>query len=255
LYPQERQKYEAEAAERKRREEDVERARVAAELARLAAESRRRAEERKQEENRQRREADRKRHEQEHQQREVEAAARKRQESDDQEQAERMERWKRSGMPREWVLEHLDGWDHPTWMSLVGRVKATPFWPLKAEEMVAYLEGLRDELRVERDRNREEQRQREAERKLVEVAARKKPKKAVKRNPLCERCGQSARVRKERYCKECRKVIICELETAGYLTLPSPKQLSEEKGRKPIRSSEWFSHQSREDDYSEESEP
>jgi hypothetical protein len=98
--------------------------------------------------------------------RDTEAAQQERQESADRARAERMEQWKRSGMPQEWVLEHLDGWDHPAWMSLWSRMKSTPYWPLRADEVVAYLEGLRDELRGER------QGQREAERQLVEECPR-----------------------------------------------------------------------------------
>jgi hypothetical protein len=67
-----------------------------------------------------------------------------------QDRAERMAQWKRSGMPREWVLENLDGWNHAAWMSLVSRVKASPYWPLKLDEMLAYLLELSDQLRAER---------------------------------------------------------------------------------------------------------
>jgi hypothetical protein len=96
------------------------------------------------------------------------------QELADQDWAERMAQWKRSGIPREWVLEHLDGWDHAAWMSLVSRVKVSPYWPLKLDEMIAYLECLREQLRAERERDREEQRQREVWRKLQEGGTEKR---------------------------------------------------------------------------------
>jgi hypothetical protein len=72
------------------------------------------------------------------------------QELADQDRAERMAQWKRSGMPREWVLENLEGWNHAAWLSLVSRVKASPYWPLKLDEMLAYLVELSDQLRAER---------------------------------------------------------------------------------------------------------
>jgi formylglycine-generating enzyme required for sulfatase activity len=79
----------------------------------------------------------------------------------DEERAERMELWKRSGMPRQWVLKHLDGWGPDDWTALVSGLKSSPYWPLKADELGSYLERLRDELRAERDRQREEERRRE----------------------------------------------------------------------------------------------
>src|SRR4029077_7529241 len=112
---------------------------------------------------RERQEAERRRQEQERQKRETEASEQARRVFADYQQAERMEQWKRSRIPREWVLDHLDGWDHPTWVALVNQVKATRFWPLKVDEIMAYLEGLRHELRAERDRQQEAERKRQEE--------------------------------------------------------------------------------------------
>jgi hypothetical protein len=108
------------------------------------------------------------RREEERKKREADAAERVRKELADREQAQRMEQWKRSGMPREWVLEHLDGWDQPTWVALVTRVRSSPSWPLNVDEMLAYLQSLRSMLLAERERRREEQRQRETDRKVTE---------------------------------------------------------------------------------------
>jgi hypothetical protein len=236
---------------------------------RQATEQRERAEESRRREEEQRQEIERAREKQERQEREAEATQQARRDLAERERAERMEQWKRSGMPRDWVLEHLDGWDQPTWAALTNRVKSTTFWPLNIDEMAAYLEGLRDELRAERDRKWEEQRQREAERMQAEEAARKKVEEDEKREDpphlarlgfagesvKCERCKQEPRVRGERFCKECRKAVLAEMKEAGYF-MPAPsKPRSEEKGRKAIRPSEWFSHQAAEDDYGEESRP
>jgi hypothetical protein len=87
--------------------------------------------------------------------------------SPDREVAERMECWKQSGMAREWVLEHLEGWDHSAWVAMVNRVKATPFWPLKVDEMEAYLQSIRVKLWHER----EEMRKRESDRRAPEEPA------------------------------------------------------------------------------------
>ncbi len=116
--------------------------------------------ERQRQAERDRREAERMRQEQARQQQDAKRAAERLAER---ERAERMEQWKLSGMPREWVLQHLDGWDHATWMSLWSQVQGTPFSPLNADEVVDHLEALRDELQTERDRKAEEERQREAQ--------------------------------------------------------------------------------------------
>lgn len=69
----------------------------------------------------------------------------------------------------------------------------------------------------------------------------------------CERCPSPTVKPDERFCKECRKRVLEQLEDAGYFTQLSVPHYSEQRGRKAIRSSDWFSHQIREDDYSEES--
>ena len=89
------------------------------------------------------------RQEQERQNREAENAEKERRPLADPGRAERMERWKRSGMPRNWVLDHLDGWDQPALATLFSQVKATPFWPLDVVETIAHLEGLRREFLTE----------------------------------------------------------------------------------------------------------
>ncbi len=66
--------------------------------------------------------------------------------------AERLEQWKRSEMPKQWVLENLAGWDLLSLSEFVDRVKATTFWPLDVEDMVAFLNRLRCEFRGGIDR-------------------------------------------------------------------------------------------------------
>jgi formylglycine-generating enzyme required for sulfatase activity len=110
----------------------------------------------------------------------AEVGPKKREAPANQEQAERLELWKRSGHPRAWVEKHLDGWDHTAWTALVAELKASPYWPLKAEEIASVIEGLASELRAERDRRRaaeaaEKQRQEEARRKAEEEAKAKDP--------------------------------------------------------------------------------
>lgn len=40
---------------------------------------------------------------------------------------------------------------------------------------------------------------------------------------LCERCSVQPAIRKERYCKACRKVVLQEMKEAGFLTrAPGP---------------------------------
>ena len=61
--------------------------------------------------------------------------------------AQRFDRWKKSGVPRQWVLEHLEGWDHATWVTMINSVKATPYWPLHVLQVMTVLEEMRHELR------------------------------------------------------------------------------------------------------------
>jgi formylglycine-generating enzyme required for sulfatase activity len=162
--------------EENRRATQVESERVAAHAAREAPERRREEEEewRRQTEQRRREEGERK----QQTERQLQEAELKRREQERQKAealaAERMECWKRSTMPREWVLGHLDGWDQPAWAAMVNRVKATPFWPLELDEIESHLEHLRTELCAERERKRQEERRREAELLRQELAKRER---------------------------------------------------------------------------------
>ena len=64
-------------------------------------------------------------------------------------------------------------------------------------------------------------------------------------HPLCERCNKTEPVSGERFCRECRSQVLSDL----------PRLPSEERGRKNVRSPEWLSHQSHEDNYGEEAMP
>jgi hypothetical protein len=68
----------------------------------------------------------------------------------DRERAERMSFWQRSGQPQQWAAKHLDGWTAAEWTALINELKASPFWPLKIDEVGAMLERMRDELRARR---------------------------------------------------------------------------------------------------------
>jgi hypothetical protein len=108
--------------------------------------------------------------------------------------AERMEQWKRSGMPREWVMKHLDGWDHAAWMSLWSQLQATPYWPLNADDVSGHLDALRGDLQADRDRKAEEERQRARKRKLADERNR-----AIRPNGeeivCCIMCGRDTNAR------------------------------------------------------------
>jgi hypothetical protein len=121
--------------------------------------------------------------------------------------------------------------------------------------MAGYVAALRSELWVQRESRQEEDCESERAQIRQQEDAPKNADKGVRVRPACERCGQNERVPDERYCAQCRKAVLHELTEAGYFTPPPAKRRSEEKGRRPIRSSEWFSHQPEEDDYGEESEP
>ena len=161
LDPSGREPRERIEARRQKQAEEAEWARVTAETARKAAEGRERAE------------AERLRQETERLQRERE----------DRERAELMESWKRTGMPRSWVLMHLDGWGPEDWTALVSGLKLTPYWPLKEDELGSYLETLQDELRAERDRQREAERRQEAERKRQEWERKRQEEEARQKGP------------------------------------------------------------------------
>jgi tetratricopeptide (TPR) repeat protein len=79
-----------------------------------------------------------------------------RHEQEERQKAKNLELWAQTGMPRQWVLEHLDGWDYSTLAVLCDKLKSTAFWPIRIDAMVAYLERLRDELQSEQNRKREE---------------------------------------------------------------------------------------------------
>jgi ssDNA-binding Zn-finger/Zn-ribbon topoisomerase 1 len=104
------------------------------------------ASERKREEERQRQEAERRRQEQESRRRAEEESEQARRARAEALAKGRLERWIQSDMAREWVLEHLDGWDQVATAKLFERVKATPYWPLDPVEMVLRLQRLRAEL-------------------------------------------------------------------------------------------------------------
>jgi hypothetical protein len=61
---------------------------------------------------------------------------------------------------------------------------------------------------------------------------------------LCQRCGEAESLRKERYCKDCRKAVLDELKQTGYLQDvqgTSPKchsVFNEERGRQGLRSTD-----------------
>lgn len=84
-------------------------------------------------------------------------------EQEDGQEAKNLRSWIQSGMPREWALEHIDGWDQFGFVVLCNRVKFTQFWPMRIGAMAACLERLRSELLAERVRQEEEVRRRKVE--------------------------------------------------------------------------------------------
>ena len=72
---------------------------------------------------------------------------------------------------------------------------------------------------------------------------------------MCERCHESEKIHKERFCKACRKEVIRELETVNYFSKPDQKPPSEQKWRKLNRPVDWHRNQINEDDYGEDSQP
>lgn len=91
--------------------------------------------------------------------REVAAAEQARQAAADRDQAERLELWKRSGQPRAWVEQRLDGWDHRQFTALVAGLKTSPYWPLDPTAIQEVLDGLFWPLRAQRDLRRAETQQ------------------------------------------------------------------------------------------------
>lgn len=61
---------------------------------------------------------------------------------------------------------------------------------------------------------------------------------------LCQRCGEAEAVRKEKYCKGCKKAVLAELKAEGYLQDTrdaSPKchsVFNDQRGRKGTRSAD-----------------
>lgn len=52
----------------------------------------------------------------------------------------------------------------------------------------------------------------------------------------CQKCNSAPAVRSERYCKNCRKVIIANMEACGYLSDPKASRMiiNEEKDRSQL---------------------
>ena len=48
----------------------------------------------------------------------------------------------------------------------------------------------------------------------------------------CQRCSDHPAVFEEKFCKSCRKAVLDELKSSGYLTDPIPKQHRGDIGRK-----------------------
>lgn len=60
----------------------------------------------------------------------------------------------------------------------------------------------------------------------------RKPKEPPK---VCHRCEDRFAVHGEKYCKECKKSVLVELQSAGYLSdTKQPKVFSDERGRKSL---------------------
>jgi len=56
-------------------------------------------------------------------------------------------------------------------------------------------------------------------------------------NPTCERCGRRIGNRKNRYCRRCGRIVLRQMEKAGYLQdTYVPPYFSDERGRKGMRS-------------------
>jgi len=55
---------------------------------------------------------------------------------------------------------------------------------------------------------------------------------AKQTRPLCERCNDKPKNPGERFCTGCRKVVLAEMDEAGYLTkIPINRTWSDERGR------------------------
>jgi hypothetical protein len=56
-----------------------------------------------------------------------------------------LRRWTESGQPRRWVESRCGIWDHADWLTLLGNLRHTAFWPMDAEQIGAVLEGIKHE--------------------------------------------------------------------------------------------------------------
>lgn len=56
-----------------------------------------------------------------------------------------LQRWLASGYPSRWVGAHPNGWDHQQWLSLLGELGASDYWPLDAASVGSHLESLKSQ--------------------------------------------------------------------------------------------------------------
>jgi hypothetical protein len=54
-----------------------------------------------------------------------------------------LRRWQGSGLARRWVQSRQGRWGHPEWLSLVGALERSEFWPLDLSALGRLLEDLR----------------------------------------------------------------------------------------------------------------
>jgi hypothetical protein len=59
--------------------------------------------------------------------------------------ADNLRRWYESGQPRAWVDSRCGHWGHADWLTLLGNLRHSEFWPLEPAEAGALLERLRRE--------------------------------------------------------------------------------------------------------------
>ena len=60
-----------------------------------------------------------------------------------------LQRWEQSGKPQQWVREHIQGWDHQAWLSLLASLRNSEYWPMDEAAMSELLETTRDRFRQE----------------------------------------------------------------------------------------------------------
>jgi hypothetical protein len=132
--------------------------------------------------------------------RRLEAAERARVDQANRDRAERLERWKRSGRPRVWVLDHVDGWEPPAFAALISDLRASLYWPMEPLAIEAYLNGLRAEIVAEEEKKHAEERQRrerERNERLLERAQRD-AEREVERRRRQAAAEQAAREEKKK---------------------------------------------------------